>query len=376
MILLKSFFRKKVTKVYLIILCILIISYFLLSSLIVYFTDTQNEIYSKYSEIVVINNFDIYDKLSQIKDVKNIERILAFKENKDYKIFRDANYEIYDSNENLVDSQHNEGNKIMWEVMEREQLEDYVIVYPASRYGYELKDDEIIMAINDFWYDSYEKSSYNKIINQKIGFFYNNQNIEFNICDVIKVNMSSLLISDNLYNELIEKKDLFVYTAKASSLKSESKVKQELKEISNEDSYIFSVASYYKDDASDRISSLYDLLDILKLASYLSLFVFLIVLFIIIKNIINDSKKNYLINRKLGFNKNQIKIEILKELLVLFMLSALISILCLMFLIILINAYFSIKLSMISIKSFMNLIIVVIIINFATVMLSSFKIET
>lgn len=375
MILLKSFFRKKVTKVYLIILCILIISYFLLSSLIVYFTDTQNEIYSKYSEIVVINNFDIYDKLSQIKDVKNIERILAFKENKDYKIFRDANYEIYDSNENLVDSQHNEGNKIMWEVMEREQLEDYVIVYPASRYGYELKDDEIIMAINDFWYDSYEKSSYNKIINQKIGFFYNNQNIEFNICDVIKVNMSSLLISDNLYNELIEKKDLFVYTAKASSLKSESKVKQELKEISNEDSYIFSVASYYKDDASDRISSLYDLLDILKLASYLSLFVFLIVLFIIIKNIISDSKKDYLIYRKLGFNKNQIKIEILKELLVLFMLSALISILCLMFLIILINAYFSIKLSMISIISFMNLVIVVIIINFATVMLSSFKIE-
>lgn len=375
MILLKSFFRKKITKVYLIILCILIISYFLLSSLIVYFTDTQNEIYSKYSEIVVINNFDIYDELSQIKDVKNIERILAFKENKDYKIFVDANYEIYDSNGNLVDSQHNEDNKIMWEVMEREQLEDYVLVYPASRYGYELKDDEMIIAINDFWYDSYEKSSYNEIINQKIGFFYNNQNIEFNICDVIKVNMSSLLISDNLYNELIEKKDLFVYTAKASSLKSESKIKQELKNISDEDSYIFSVASYYKDDASDRISSLYDLLDILKLASYLSIFVFLIVLFIIIKNIINDSKKNYLINRKLGFNKNQIKIEILKELLVLFMLSALISILCLMFLIILINAYFSIKLSMISIKSFMNLIIVVIIINFATVMLSSFKIE-
>lgn len=375
MILLKSFFRKKITKVYLIILCILIISYFLLSSLIVYFTDTQNEIYSKYSEIVVINNFDIYDELSQIKDVKNIERILAFKENKDYKIFVDANYEIYDSNGNLVDSQHNEDNKIMWEVMEREQLEDYVLVYPASRYGYELKDDEIIIAINDFWYDSYEKSSYNEIINQKIGFFYNNQNIEFNICDVIKVNMSSLLISDNLYNELIEKKDLFVYTAKASSLKSESKIKQELKNISDEDSYIFSVASYYKDDASDRISSLYDLLDILKLASYLSIFVFLIVLFIIIKNIINDSKKNYLINRKLGFNKNQIKIEILKELLVLFMLSALISILCLMFLIILINAYFSIKLSMISIKSFMNLIIVVIIINFGTVMLSSFKIE-
>ena len=375
MILLKSFFRKKITKVYLIILCILIISYFLLSSLIVYFTDTQNEIYSKYSEIVVINNFDIYDELSQIKDVKNIERILAFKENKDYKIFVDANYEIYDSNGNLVDSQHNEDNKIMWEVMEREQLEDYVLVYPASRYGYELKDDEIIIAINDFWYDSYEKSSYNEIINQKIGFFYNNQNIEFNICDVIKVNMSSLLISDNLYNELIEKKDLFVYTAKAGSLKSESKIKQELKNISDEDSYIFSVASYYKDDASDRISSLYDLLDILKLASYLSIFVFLIVLFIIIKNIINDSKKNYLINRKLGFNKNQIKIEILKELLVLFMLSALISILCLMFLIILINAYFSIKLSMISIKSFMNLIIVVIIINFGTVMLSSFKIE-
>ena len=175
---------------------------------------------------------------------------------------------------------------------------------------------------------------------------------------------------------MIEKQDLFVYTAKASSLKSESKVKQELKEISNEDSYVFSVASYYKDDASNRISSLYDLLDILKLVSYLSLFVFLIILFIIIKNIINDSKKNYLINRKLGFNKNQIKIEILKELIILFMLSALISILCLMFLIILINAYFSIKLSMISIKSFMNLIIVGIIINFATVMLSSFKIET
>ena len=375
MILLKSFFRKKITKVYLIILCILIISYFLLSSLIVYFTDTQNEIYSKYSEIVVINNFDIYDELNRIKDVKNIERVLAFKENKDYKIFIDANYEIYDSNGNLVDSQHNEDNKIMWEVMERDQLEDYVLVYPASRYGYELKDDEIIIAINDFWYDSYEKSSYNEIINQKIGFFYNNQNIEFNIRNVIKVNMSSLLISDNLYNELIEKKDLFVYTAKANSLKGESKVKQELKNISDEDSYIFSVASYYKDDASDRISSLYDLLDILKLASYLSIFVFLIVLFIIIKNIINDSRKNYLINRKLGFNKNQIKIEILKELLVLFMLSALISILCLMFLIILINAYFSIKLSMISIKSFMNLLIVVIIINFATVMLSSFKIE-
>ena len=159
MILLKSFFRKKVTKVYLIILCILIISYFLLSSLIVYFTDTQNEIYSKYSEIVVINNFDIYDKLSQIKDVKNIERVLAFKENKDYKIFADTNCEIYDSNGNLVASQHNKDNKIMWEVMEREKLEDYVIVYPASKYGYELKDDEISNLKS-------ELSSKDKIINK------------------------------------------------------------------------------------------------------------------------------------------------------------------------------------------------------------------
>lgn len=374
MITLKSFFRKKSSKIYLFILVVLLLAYFLFMSLIAYFTNMQDEIYSDYSEVVIINNQDIYDELVKIENLDNIKQSFAFEENKDYDVFTDASYRIFDNEGNLVDSHENVEDKVIWEVLEREQLDDFVIVLPARDFNYELRNDEIIIAITDFWFDSYDESYFTKMLNQKIGFIYLDDNIEFKILDVIRSDKSFLIISDDLYDKLINQKKLYVYTANITSMREESRIKNSLLDLVDNDA-IVSVASYYKNDASDNLSELYDLIDILKLISYISIVVLLVIFLIIIKNVISDAKKNLMLDKKLGFTKIQIKIKVFEELATLLFFAFVISISIYFILIFFLNTFLKMVVPIVNINTCLQVLIVGFAFDFIIVILSRFNFE-
>lgn len=375
MITLKGFFRKKVTKIYLVTISLLLTVFLLLIGFISYFSYEQDSIFSNYSELVVINDYDLSKSLSNIDNIDNIKRVLAFRENKKYDVFTNSSYTIYDTNGNLVDSSTNTEKKIMWNVMEKEGLEDYILVFPDADFNLTLKENEIVIGINDFWYDSYDSSYYKDIINKKIGFLYNEENVEFTINDVLRVDTSILIVSKNLYDKLLDKNELFVYTANITSIKNQAKLKETLNNLSDSSNYISSIVTYYKNDASNTISSLYDLLDVLNLISYVSIAIFLIILIVIIRNIISDSKRNLILNKKIGFNNIQIKLDVFKKLIFTYIFSILISVINFGILGLIIKYNFEINLFLLDLKFVINLLIIGFILNLLLVIMNSYNLD-
>lgn len=354
-ILLKGFFRRKETKVYLVIISALLILLLLLIGFISYFSSKQNMIFSESSEVVVINDYDIFDKLKKVKNISNIKRILAFRENKNYDIFAEPYYYV---NGELINDGAGIDNKVAWAVMEKEGIDDFILVYSDADFDMHLDDDEIVIGLDDFWYDSYDKSFYDEMINKKIGFWYGDINLEFNINNVIRMDESILIISKSKYSELLDENKLFVYTADTKIYKYQTKLKKKLGYLSDSENYISVIVTCYKGDNSNIVSSLYDLLDILNLVCNLVIVIFLIVLVIILKNIINDSKDDMFLNRIIGFNKFQVRLDIFIKIFVTYIISILISIISFVLISLVIKFIFDINLIFIDLSNIFILLII------------------
>jgi len=221
-----NFIRKKTTKIYIVILTVTIFAIFLLASLINYFSKLQNEIFYECTDLLIVNDYDIYDDLSNIEGIENLNRILVFRENKNYDVFVNSNYNSnyynYDSNGNLIssDTSNDTENKIIWNAVERDEFEENIVVYSAGEFGYEMGN-------------TYNEEVINNMIDKKIVFFFNDNNIEFSISNVIRVDKSFLLVSDELYDKLTMESSLYSYQANIISYKEQSMLKNEIKKISN-----------------------------------------------------------------------------------------------------------------------------------------------
>ena len=82
MILVKGFFRKLSSKIYLTIFIVLLTSIIVLFSFKNYYTELLNQKYREKSFMVVISDDDYYDKLNGYKKVTNVEEILTFEPGK------------------------------------------------------------------------------------------------------------------------------------------------------------------------------------------------------------------------------------------------------------------------------------------------------
>ncbi len=375
MIILKSFYRKKTTKIYLVILSALLTAFVILISLITYFTNMQNDIYYKSSEIVIVNSENLYAELTKITNLTDINRTLVFEENKNYDIIITQNYTIQDVNGNIIDSFEgsHDSNKLTWVAMERGYLENYILVEPASNYNYELGNEEIIIGVSSSFYDIYI-SSYDAMINKKIGFIFDDDNLEFKIINVVEADKSILIISDELYEEFINSGTQYAYTAKLSVFKEQTSTKTKLEGLSNNDSHMVYVGTDYINNNSNKISNLYDLLDILTLACYLAIILFLIIVFIVMKNIVNDFKQTILLNRKIGFNKVQIQIDLLKCLLTLYLFAVIFAILIFLLFVLFIYLFFSINLIYINISILLSVLIIEFILIIVIIIIKSYSI--
>lgn len=343
MISLKCLFRKKKVKVCIITIGLILTSILLLISLEKYFTRKQNDIFLNYSKLVVINDYDILPNLQKIGNISNIKRVVAFKENNNYDIFKRASYRKYDNNGNLIDYSDNNEDKIMWEVLENDGLKDYILVYSDKEFNLNLKENEIVIGINHFWYTSYDKSYYDKIINRNIGFLYAEENIEFLIKNVLSTETSILIINNNLYENLLKTNKKIAYTAQVLSFKSQTQIKSSLKGLSDSENYIYSIMTFYENDAGNEVSNLYDLLDLLKLISYISVIIFIVTLIIITCSIIGDLRNDVVLNKKLGFSNFQIIVDIVKKIFLVYISGVMIAFVISYILIMVINCIFKIN---------------------------------
>lgn len=267
MLLLKSFFRKKSTKIYLIVIPILIISITLFSAFYKYYLSLSKSIVP-YSKILIITREDIFEKFSSDDDYIEVDEGIVFKSN----------------------------DEIAAELYMFEELE-CIIVFPASKRKIELNDNEI--AIGSKFLNNLD------LINKTVKLKHNNQKINFKVKTIYERNFKEILISDNKFEELINKSNIFAYTLKVK----EKTIIDSLENINNfqleEGPIIYETFNNSPD--YNLWKSLKELVTWLTIISYIMIIMFSIIFLIVLRNIIIDEYKIIHTERLLGFSKNQVR---------------------------------------------------------------------
>ena len=148
--LIRSFFRKKTTKIYIIILSILLSSIFILYNFVNYFREVEEIIIAEHSILIVSSNNDYYDYLQKIKNVTKIEKAIIFTPDKSYDIIVDGSYTIQDSNGNIINSyisKYDGEYKITWNELLTSDFDDYILVRNQEQRNMNLKSDEISIVL-------------------------------------------------------------------------------------------------------------------------------------------------------------------------------------------------------------------------------------
>lgn len=123
----------------------------------------------------------------------------------------------------------------------------------------------------------------------------------------------------------------------------------------------------YEGFESNTISSIDDLIGVLKLVSYIIVFIFVILIFIIIKNLLSDLNKNVQLEKKLGFSKKRIKINIAIRLLSLLIGSACLSLVLSLIIVFAINCIFKLDIILFNYQFFIKIYLIVCLITILTV---------
>ena len=172
--LIRSFFRKKTTKIYIIILSILLSSIFILYNFVNYFREVEENIIAEHSILIESWKNDYYDYLLKIKYVTKIEKAIVFTPDKSYDIIVDGSYTIQDSNGNIINSyisKYDGEYKITWNELLTSDFDDYILVRNQEQRNMNLKSDEISFVLRvPFYEEGKESYNFQQYRNQKIGF--------------------------------------------------------------------------------------------------------------------------------------------------------------------------------------------------------------
>lgn len=297
---LTSFFRKKSTQLYLLILTILFLIITIIEIFTTHLTEIDNKKFMEISLIYIESPNNLQKDLENNKFIDNIKQTILFQ------------YE----------------NGFMSETMLKlPDLNDKILVYKGVEET--LKDNEIIILLSKINYINIEPLM-NNYINNEITFSYSGEEIKFQIKKIENVsNKTEIIISPNLFNRLIKKEKTYKYTSNITSENKEAEIYSKY----SKNNLVKILNSETAESARER-KALQENLEILKISNYIIITIFIIVIFITNKNIIADLEKNIDLEKKLGFKNKQIKLNVLKRILVLhFTIMATVIVVCLILLV-------------------------------------------
>ena len=337
MILIKGFFRKKTTKVYLLLFSVLFVSIIILFSYINYFVSMANDIFKDHSQILIISKTEKLDELNKSKNL-NLEKAIALIPNYDYKVLGRSCKVIFNQNRVKVDEYITDDcSGLKWEYFYMHPSSEFIMLFPASRRNLDLEKNQIAIGMQSDILKIYDDSGdLEKIKDQKIGFYNNKKNIEFKVSKFYSSEFKEMVISDTDFEELYKNSDLYAYKGILKDYRTDSSVESELRE--QEDIELVSVGQAYSDYSKmQSLENFKDLVSSLTLVSYLMVFIFIIVFITVIRNTILDEYKNIRTERLLGYNKNQARKYLLLKLFALNILTFIIGTTASILIIILLN---------------------------------------
>ena len=303
-ILLKSFFRKKSTKLYIFILVILNVAIISLMSFVNYYKGLLNEVFVNNTVLYVIGQNDYYKEFSKYDSVINIEKILVVKPDYTYDTLGRQGYVIQDGSTGIIiDSSPSTSNLIIptWEEFIGIHKNNRIIVRKDDN----LKEDEITLSFNrQVTYDI----SLSSLINKKIGIINNNISYEFVIKNIIdNSKFSEMFISSDMFDKIEKENNIYAYKVTLDDYYDAQRLVGKLDESENNDDFYVSLNTVEESGANYSMSNLIEITDTLINVSYVLLLIFYLITFIVLKNIIKDEKNKLMILSFLGYNKIQCK---------------------------------------------------------------------
>ena len=287
---LKSFYRKKSTCVYLVIITLL---FLVLSAMLIinrYLEEIKNNYYLDSNLVLIESSVDYKNLLENYNDIINIERCILFSYTDDL----------------IKQSYINDLN-----------INNKVIVYPDA----DLENDEIILGLMSYYYE-FIKSNIDGILNESIKVNFEGEELNLDLVDVIdNKRKSNIYIAKKLFEELAVNN--YFYTFNIMTENKEKEVRKYLNE--NIDGEVYYLKYELADDYvfNEKINNYIAISKVLTLVLCGGL---LLILIIINKNIIADVDKNIMLEYKLGVRPIDIKKNVMKRLISLHGISFMISI--------------------------------------------------
>ena len=287
---LKSFYRKKSTCVYLVIITLL---FLVLSAMLIinrYLEEIKNNYYLDSNLVLIESSVDYKNLLENYNDIINIERCILFSYTDDL----------------IKQSYINDLN-----------INNKVIVYPDA----DLENDEIILGLMSYYYE-FIKSNIDGILNESIKVNFEGEELNWDLVDVIdNKRKSNIYIAKKLFEELAVNN--YFYTFNIMTENKEKEVRKYLNE--NIDGEVYYLKYELADDYvfNEKINNYIAISKVLTLVLCGGL---LLILIIINKNIIADVDKNIMLEYKLGVRPIDIKKNVMKRLISLHGISFMISI--------------------------------------------------
>lgn len=277
----KSFFRKKSTIIYFIIFSILFAMLFLINIFINYLTKLDDLNFKEESYLYLRSKDNLVTDLLNDSLIENSFSILLFK------------YTYFDG-------------------IAEDQLVNYdldsVIVYNSEDKNVLLEEEEVIIGLNELDYIN-KKSFFNNIEKKEIIFETDQRRISLKIKKIINMGrFSGLIISKKLFDKLENENHYYI-----SNIKNEKKIETIIKKYTPKSDEILvlndtNLLNYNKKLKIKKI------LDISKFANFVLFATFIIVFLITNRNIISDLSMNLNLEKKVGFKKLQIYLNIIKRL--------------------------------------------------------------
>lgn len=324
MILLKGFFRKKKTTIYIRIFSIIITILFLLNGINHYINEELNRIKYENSSFIMfsLNNHD--ELLKKEKNIVTYNRALPLSKGEDNDIIYTPKYII--NNDGSISYESVDYSKIEWKrLIYDEENYSYILTFSASYCNTDLNDNEVILALEENI--DYRQEYKDKYLDNNISFIYNQEKLDLKIKNIIESkNFKYVCISKTLYNELSKKEDKYIYLINTNNYNSIEKLKEKWKNLESNNFYsIQTNTTYYEIETENNKTSLSNLANMLQIANIISFIIFIIMVIFVTKDLISDEEENILLLRQIGYNKKQIIKNTLKNILLLDLIVILIS---------------------------------------------------
>lgn len=345
----RNFFRRTTTRIYIVLLSIIIATVSVLNSLNVFLDNQANKIYINSMRLIVSTEQNLYDVLKANENIMNIKRGFLL--------------ESPENSIQFVDEDPNLDKPLQWASFSYLSLTS-VTTYLGDN---DLVENEIELGFSSL--DYYNSTVFlNDYLGKTITADYKGEKLKLVIKRVYDAGpFPEIKISKDIYNKLERKATTYFYSSQIKHERFEEDIKSELLKYKKEEEDKIVVPHIYSQSTEvanyDALEKMNSQIKLLKNITYVLSIIFLIMFIIISKNILEDLETTIRLENMLGFSKKNIQFNLIKRILSMYILTIILSNILSIIIVFVLNNKYSLGMQLLNFKFLIIILIVILSCN-------------